>query len=130
MPAERQTTTGDTGERIVRYRRKAIPLHWKDRRAEILNRFPEVFWDRCAGDREAMSAYGWIPRDDGRFDFLVVQFQEKPGGDEDWCWLVTSSAKWSQDFAVRIGFRPEQHNDCERIEDFFGGSVRGAIHLG
>ena len=129
MPDDRLTTTGDTGERIARGRKKPIPLHWKDRRAEVLNRFPEVSWDRCAGGREQFTAFGWIPRDDGRSDFVVLQFMEKPDGEEDWCWEVTSSAKHSADFSRRLGFKPEEHSDCERVEIVFGDLVLGAIRL-
>lgn len=80
-----------------------------------LNQFPEVKWDRYAGDIYCRVVfYGWIDRPDGRFDFMVIIFDEA-----DPCTFVTSSAKHSKDFGERLGFNRLGHMPCVRVEDDF-----------
>jgi hypothetical protein len=84
---------------------------------ETLNKLPEVTWDRFAGDGvENVSVYGWLPRDDGRSDFVLVMI------DKDGPWLIsTSSAKHSADFSARLGMDSDGHSGCRRVEDHFPG---------
>lgn len=87
-------------------------------RAEVLNRLPEVRWDRCAGTEASLGVYGWIPRDDGRFDFVVVEFQLHDG--RDVCWFTTSSARLSATFAELLHGAAGPHYACRRVNDVFG----------
>lgn len=85
---------------------------------EALNRLPEVTWDRWSGDGiENASVFGWIPRRDGRFDFVYVMI------DKEGPWLVsTSSAQYSSEFSRRLlGGHPDAsgHNPCKRVEHYF-----------
>lgn len=73
----------------------------------ILNEFPEVMWDRFTGTTDdELVVYGWIKRNDGRSDFLVLYIQ----GMQVVRW-VTSSARYSEVFSKRI-----DHNECKRVE--------------
>jgi hypothetical protein len=77
-----------------------------------LDQFPEVTWDRWAGDKETvMVIFGWIPRDDGRSDFVVLRLEYG-----SLVSLVTSSARYSKEFAGRTGLG---HGDCKRVEHDF-----------
>lgn len=88
---------------------------------KILNEFPEVTWDRWAENAplSRMTVFGWIPRDDGKQDFVVLRiiFGELDS-------VLTSSAKFSAAFAARIGAK---HTDCNRVEHTFK-NVK-AVHL-
>lgn len=77
----------------------------------ILNRFPEVKWDRFGGDLHKLAVFGWINRDDGRSDFLVLFIT---GGVV--VSSITSSARYGDEFADRLGFI---HHPCQRVEDHF-----------
>lgn len=80
---------------------------------EILNKLPEVTWDRWAGELNLMGVFGWLSRDDGRFDFVHLCIAEgKVFG------FSTSSAKYSDEFAGRLGIG-DQHCPCKRVEDTF-----------
>jgi hypothetical protein len=80
-----------------------------------LNFLPEVKWDRFAGDStEQMTAFGWIPRWDGRYDFVVLTIEAGTV-----VRMITSSAKYSSKFAARFGL--PVHGDCKRIADHFRG---------
>ena len=80
---------------------------------KILNLFPEVTWDRYAGDYDNFVIYGWIDRDDQYKDFLVMEFEEGQATS-----FTTSSAKYSKDFSERLGWQ-EFHSDCKRVENIF-----------
>lgn len=93
----------------------------------VLNRFPEVRWDRAAGGDAGGAAYGWIDREDEHQDFLVVMWEPDADGGL-LVGMVTSSAEHSRDFNSRLGAAPEDHQDCERIEHELPG-VTNAIRL-
>lgn len=77
---------------------------------DILAQFPEVKWDRFAGQGCYLTAFGWIERADGRLDFMSISFRKgEPSG------YVTSSAEHSAEFARRLGFG--DHVDCEPITE-------------
>lgn len=73
----------------------------------VLNSFPEVTWDRWAGT----SVFGWIPREDGRSDFVVVRIE-----DGRLTSVLTSSATCSEIFSKRLSL---SHSDCRRVEHDF-----------
>lgn len=82
-----------------------------------LNKLPEVRWDRFTVDKENVLVFGWISRDDGKYDFVFVEIgAEGPLG------IVTSSARFSAEFSSRL-FGPEDNNHvtCKRVEDHFPG---------
>jgi hypothetical protein len=82
---------------------------------ETLALFPEVKWDRWAGDLSSdngIGIFGWMARKGGRSDFVFLRI------DNDGPWLVaTSSAEHSAEFTKRVGFT--NHTDCKRVKDHF-----------
>lgn len=108
--------------------RKAALEELPGRAAEVLNRFPVVRWDRCTigDDRHGLpelTAFGWIDRDDGRTDFLLVQLDY----DGDPVDFTTSSAKYSEQIMERLYGSAEGHRPCQRIDDVFGESVPNRV---
>ena len=83
-----------------------------------LKKFPEVMWDRFARDEVGLTVYGWIERkEDGYKDFMILNFvNDEYGPDLLYDFFVTSSAKYTKEFAERLGL---EHSDCERVEDVF-----------
>lgn len=78
---------------------------------ECMFLFPEVEWDRWAGTKEASSVFGWILRNDGLRDFIVIRFIR--GNVEN---FTTSSAKHSAGIADKLGF---SHSDCKLVSKDF-----------
>lgn len=74
--------------------------------------YPEVNWDRFGRDY----AFGWIKREDGKFDFAILAYYQREDGSVDVS-ITSSSAKYSQEFGKRLGAK--DHQDCIRIENFF-----------
>lgn len=103
--------------------------------AERMNRFPEVAWDRWGGWYEypgdadgihSAGVFGWIDREDGRFDFMSLHVFWT---DADGVYAesyTTSSAALSAEFAERLGV---DHVECRRIEDDLGSLVENVIRL-
>ena len=58
-----------------------------------------------------MQIFGWIERDDGKADFLVLKIVNGAV-----TYFTTSSAHFSREFAERLDFT---HRDCERCEKDF-----------
>ncbi len=94
--------------------------------AEILNRCPEIRWDRLVeqgdDDEPVLVVYGWIARDDGRSDFVVFKITHDPQ-----VGFVTSSARYSAAIADRLYGDHDDHDDCQRVEEFFGDLVVNAV---
>lgn len=89
-----------------------------------LNLLPEVTWDRWYGELDEMAIFGWIARDDGKSDFVLLRFSSGE------CWMFeTSSARYSAEFAIRLGFckSAHEHKHCKRVEGFFTGVK--SVHL-
>jgi hypothetical protein len=85
----------------------------------ILNLFPEVVWDRCAGDATAfIGVFGWIARADRKQDFIYLLFDP-----EKVFLFSTSSARFSEEFSKRLGF-PSPHSPCRRVENDFPSVLR------
>lgn len=82
--------------------------------------FPEVQWDRFGRDY----AFGWITRDDGKFDFALLVY-EAYSDEAIKVSIISSSAKYSQEFGKRLGAK--DHQDCKRIEDYF--DIKNSIKL-
>jgi len=91
-----------------------------------LNLLPEVRWDRWSGDSDRCCVFGWVNRDDGKFDFVLITF-DLTNEDSNDCAekICTSSAKYSEDFGKRLGF--ENHHLCKRVEKDFPNVQ--SIHL-
>lgn len=87
----------------------------KDKIEIILNKFPEVKWDRMTVDEVILQVYGWLSRDDGRYDFVLLRFDLF----NETVSLVTSSAQHSKEFGQRLGQREDSHKPCERVKDHF-----------
>lgn len=80
----------------------------------ILNLFPEVVCDRLVRSKGEMMIYGWIDREQDEYkDFIILEF-DIDGVRQ----MTTSSAKYSKEFATRLGWEND-HDDCERAEDYF-----------
>lgn len=81
---------------------------------EILDSFkgvcPSIKWDRYIDDDNYFVYYGWIPRDDGKFDFLAIYFNENAALNE--VGFITSSAKYSESFSTMTG---GIHTACKKI---------------
>lgn len=93
----------------------------KDLIALAMNLLDMVTWDRCVVSESSGCAYGWIARDDGRSDFVLLRW------DGDTIGYTTSSAMHSREIGRRLGCSGETHRDCERVEDVFGALVERAV---
>ena len=89
---------------------------------KVLNKFPEVKWDRYIDSKKDLTFYGWITREDDKFDYLELGF--KMNGKLEW--YSTSSSKYSKDFGKRLNF---EHFDCKRVEDLFSKGEVETIKL-
>jgi hypothetical protein len=87
----------------------------KDKITAILNLFPEVLWDRWSGDTEsACLVFGWVERpQDDLHDYVQLIFDEGEVRS-----ISTSSARYSHEFARRLG-GGETHHNCRRVEHDF-----------
>lgn len=82
-----------------------------------------VSWDRFTigtdPDRgTAINVYGWIDREDEYKDFVVVTFYVDT--DNGLISYVTSSARWTDEIARRLFGTSCGHNECRRVEEYFG----------
>ncbi len=87
---------------------------------KTLNVFPEVKWDRYTEIEGESNFFGWIEREDGKSDFLVLSFI-----DSRLWWYMTSSAKFSKEISKRLKLG---HSECKRVEQLFGKQIN-CIHL-
>jgi hypothetical protein len=81
---------------------------------EKLGVLPYVKWDRffyVQDDPEVIRVFGWIERNDQYKDFVVVELM--PGKHRVF-FDATSSAKYSEDIAYRLG---SDHNRCHKIDE-------------
>ena len=91
----------------------------KDTIERVLNLLPEVEWDRWTGDLKdtelGVGVFGWVRRENHLPDFVFVRIAK------DGAWMVvTSSAKYSADFARRLKLGSRKgHTACKRVEDYF-----------
>ncbi len=81
-----------------------------------MRKLPEVKWDRMTGHPNTRGkAYGWIARPDGRYDFLVLEWQTI--GTLPMMGFTTSSATMSAEFNRRLFGDGSPHEPCVRIAD-------------
>jgi hypothetical protein len=104
--------------------------------AERMNRLDEVgvVWDRCVLLERTGAAFGWIARDDGRSDFVVVTFSwgETHGLDDALVpWIVAGYSTSSALYSARIGEllygHADDHTDCSRVDDVFGALLNRKV---
>lgn len=104
--------------------------------AERMNRLDFVRWDRCVRHDNTAVAYGWISRDDGRSDFVLLDFSwgDTEGLDgSTLTWFAvgfsTSSAVYSAIISRLLhgGGEGVEHRDCERVEDVLGALVNWKV---
>lgn len=71
-----------------------------------------IRWDRYTSSTKKLSLFGWIPREDGRSDFVLLTVIPEGIG------FTTSSAEYSEEISRRLnGGEPTgTHNDCLRVE--------------
>lgn len=98
-----------------------------ERHADVLNRLPFVCWDRYVeipdGD---LDVYGWIDREDGRADFVILTFAE---ADPDFVGFTTSSSEHSEEIGRLIhGEDDAEHYPCQRVEHA-GVEIENVVRL-
>lgn len=90
-----------------------------------LNLLPFVRWDRFVVTpvadltSEFFNVYGWIDREDGRADFVALEFA--PGSPSPS--FLTSSVARSEEIAACLYGPDSQHFDCARVEHHFKGAT-------
>lgn len=103
--------------------------------ATYTNRLDEVKWDRYTAyaddGRIVVSLYGWIPRADGRSDFVLLQWFDLENDPVPYS--STSSAARSTEISRRLyedqdWFKPSDHVDCQRVDENFGDLIGNAAH--
>lgn len=108
--------------------------------AERMNRLDPIGirWDRCIPRDDQLVTYGWVDRDDGRADFVVLTFHwgtTSGLNDESLDWLAVGYTSSSAENTGKIGpllygTEDDDHKDCERVEHVFGALVNQKITLG
>jgi hypothetical protein len=98
-------------------------------RAEILNRVPDVMWDRAVpGPQGGLTAYGWIPQPEShRSDFVLVAFLWPDEPLLSVCW--SSSVRHSERICAALYGEGAlaHHTPCQRIDELLpdvGRTVR------
>ena len=95
--------------------------------AEKMNLLTEVVWDRWGGWYEhdveegenaifSAQPFGWIRREDGRFDFFVLTVFWTAADGIYHVASVTSSARYSEEFSKRLHGDEVEHLECRRVE--------------
>lgn len=100
---------------------------------DILSRLDMVSWDRFVNASDPntigdyVNVYGWVDRDTDEYkDFVLVRFM--PDYNPTLIAFTTSSDRYTEEIYRRIyGEEPEEHVDCQRVEDHF--DVPNAIRL-
>lgn len=93
----------ETPGRVMRHLRRGMAL------------LDFVTWDRWSGARDIAAAFGWIPRADGRFDFVRIETDGESYGNS------TSSAEHSVLISKLLHGTASEHHGCRRVEDDFPG---------
>lgn len=83
---------------------------------EAMAALPFVEWDRTAGNEDGRVVFGWLPRSDGKRDFVTLTAWAGWG---DHVAAVTSSAKHSRTIARALGHEAG-HQDCQPVGAVFG----------
>ncbi len=88
---------------------------------EAMNHLWQVNWDRCTQREDGGTAFGWIAREDGRSDFIVLHWGRGGFG------FTTSSAALGRVFAKELFGTDAGHNDCQTIQSVFGDFIRNKV---
>ena len=83
----------------------------KEQIEKILNSWPEVTWDRWAGDEHNMQVFGWLKRLDSHKDFVFLWIVN--GVVVNYC---SSSPDHTKRFAEQ---NSNKYYPCQRVEDVF-----------
>lgn len=81
---------------------------------EVCSRLELVKWDRLCSLENRVDIYGWMKREDGRSDFVLLQFTDLsdpslPVG------IATSSAEYSAEMTEALYGTTDGHAECERV---------------
>ena len=116
----------DDGAQAVADILDAVENERLDRRAAIMNYLWFVRWDRAIPGDGLVDVYGWIDRDDGRSDFVLLTFWDEhpPGTPPSWS---TSSARYSAEIATIVNGSTDTHNACRRVGDVFDDRVLNQV---
>lgn len=95
--------------------------------AKLMNRAEGVRWDRFTAWGNMIRVYGWLDRDDGRADFVLVDFYapEEEGGDLDHSWVSSSPAFLLKAAGEEYG----DHVPCRRVETSFGALIDEKVEI-
>lgn len=89
----------------------------------MLEKLDFVNWDRFVNPAESeYFFYGWIRRDDGYNDFVVLSYYQG-----QW-WYITSSASMTHELARVIDGTEGDHCPCQRVEGSF--DIPNMIRIG
>lgn len=91
----------------------------KEKIEETLKKINFANWDRFFTYPNGLSVFGWIDRDDGKKDFVLLEFMGELMS------FATSSKKYTEKIAEILNL---QHSDCQRVEDCF--DIENVIKLG
>jgi hypothetical protein len=86
-----------------------------------------VEWDRFthSAEKDLMTVYGWIDRDDGRADFVTVNLSPES---KEIHGYTTSSAEHSERlFEILFKEKADEHAECQRVENHM--DVANAVRL-
>lgn len=90
-----------------------------------------VQWDRFVNLVETdqmIKLYGWIPREDGKNDYIQLEYYTKDHPIYEDFGFTTSSKKYTREISKILQGTDENHADCERIEEKFP-QLENVIHL-
>lgn len=97
-----------------------------------LNVLPFVRWDRLTTTEswDPVLVYGWIAREDGRADFVLLNLSA-PGEDgRSLVGYTTSSAKHDMEIRAALGLADDgKHYPCQRVEDHVVEWLENVIRL-
>ena len=109
-----------------------LPAQWRpfiEPLAKVMNLVPQVRWDRCIPLDDLIRIYGWVERPDGRADFVIFESWLVEGRPELNFFTSSPDPELATTIATALGIAINDHVDCQRIEEVFGGMVTNAIKL-
>lgn len=95
--------------------------------ADSMNLLTFVRWDRFIESNGKGVVYGWIDREDGRCDFVLLDFEQRPIGVA--VGYSTSSASRSREIGQLLYGDNDEHMDCQRVDMEFGDLVANKVVL-
>lgn len=86
-------------------------FYMKEKVKELMLKLPFVQWDRFCEEKNCITTYGWIEREDSYKDFIVLSVND----DMSYSWLSSSVRKDEEIKAIletgKMGYAP-----CQRVE--------------